>query len=63
MPLERIDLETKTIMDGRPHWTNEEVMAFLDYQQQKEDEQCEIEMAELQARGGRFRRGRGKRDI
>ena len=59
MPPQRLNLETKTFMEGHPHWTNEEVMAWLDYEQQKEDEQYEVERVQLQARGGRFSGGRG----
>jgi hypothetical protein len=33
MPPQRLDLDTKTFIEGRPHWTNEEVMAWLDYEQ------------------------------
>jgi hypothetical protein len=33
-----IDLGTETFIEDHPHWTNEEVMAWLDYEQQKEDE-------------------------
>jgi hypothetical protein len=30
LPDHRIDLETETILKGRPHWTTEEVEAWLD---------------------------------
>jgi hypothetical protein len=52
LPIQRLDLETETLLEGRPHWTTEEIQAWLDYeaiQEQEVDRQVE---AELVAAGG-----------
>lgn len=52
LPDHRIDLETETILEGRPHWTTEEIHAWLDYEALQEQEvERQIE-AELIAAGG-----------
>jgi hypothetical protein len=38
LPDHRIDLETETILEGRPHWTTEEIHAWLDYEALQEQE-------------------------
>jgi hypothetical protein len=52
LPDHRIDLETETILEGRPHWTTEEIYAWLDYEAlQEQDVERQVE-AELIAAGG-----------
>ena len=63
LPLERIDLETEKVVEGCPHWTDDEIRAFLDYGQRQEEEQCEIELAELKAYSGRFCADRGNKAL
>jgi hypothetical protein len=57
LPKDRIDLQTETLVEGRPHWTTEEVQAWLDHKA-LEAEQVERQVeAELVAAGG-FGQGR-----
>jgi hypothetical protein len=52
LPDHRIDLETETILKGRPHWTTEEIYAWLDYEALQEQEVERQVEAELIAAGG-----------
>jgi hypothetical protein len=52
LPDHRIDLETETILEGRPHWTTEEIHAWLDYEALQEQEVERQVEAELIAAGG-----------
>jgi hypothetical protein len=52
LPDHRIDLETETILKGRPHWTTEEIHAWLDYEALQEQEVERQVEAELIAAGG-----------
>jgi hypothetical protein len=52
LPDYRIDLETETILEGRPHWTKEEIYAWLDYDALQEQEVERQVEAELIAAGG-----------
>lgn len=52
LPNHRIDLETETILEGRPHWTTEEIYAWLDYEALQEQEVERQVEAELIAAGG-----------
>ena len=38
LPDHCIDLETETILEGRPHWTTEEIHAWLDYEALQEQD-------------------------
>ena len=38
LPDHRLDLETETVVEGRPHWTTEEVHAWLDNEALEEQE-------------------------
>jgi hypothetical protein len=52
LPIQRLDLETESLIEGRPHWSTEEIQAWLDNEalkQQDIDRQVE---AELVAAGG-----------
>jgi hypothetical protein len=40
---QRLYLETETLVEGRPHWTNEEVQCYMDEQEWLDEEQCDIE--------------------
>jgi hypothetical protein len=63
LPYQRIDLATETLVEGRPHWTDEEVQCYIDEQERLEEVQCDIEQRELEACGGRFRADRGNREL
>jgi hypothetical protein len=52
LPDHRIDLETETILEGRPHWTTEEIYAWLDYEALQEQEVERQVEADLIAAGG-----------
>jgi hypothetical protein len=52
LPDYRIDLEIETILEGRPHWTTEEIHAWLDYEALQEQEVERQVEAELIAAGG-----------
>jgi hypothetical protein len=52
LPIQRLDLESEALIEGRPHWSTEEIQAWLDnkaLEQEKVDRQVE---AELVAAGG-----------
>jgi hypothetical protein len=53
LPRQRLDLETETLLPGRPHWTEEEVHAWFDDEDRREDETVDIGVAKLKA-AGRF---------
>jgi hypothetical protein len=52
LPDHRIDLKKETILKGRPHWTTEEIHAWLDYEALQEQEVERQVEAELIAAGG-----------
>jgi hypothetical protein len=52
LPDHGIDLETETILEGRPHWTTEEIYAWLDYKALQEQEVKRQVEAKLIAAGG-----------
>jgi hypothetical protein len=52
LPDHHIDLETETILEGRPHWTTEEIHAWLDYEALQEQEVERQVEAEIIAAGG-----------
>jgi hypothetical protein len=46
--MNRIDLSTGKELEGRPHWTAEEIAAYIDYQEEQEvvlERQLEAEFA------------------
>ena len=48
MGLQRLDLETETLVPGRPHWLPEEIDAYADFQaleNEREEQVIEVEMA------------------
>jgi hypothetical protein len=53
LPRQRLDLETETLLPSRPHWTEEEMHAWFDDEDRREDEIVAIGVAKLKA-GGRF---------
>ena len=58
LPIQRLDLRTESLIEGRPHWSTEEIHAWLDneaLQEQDIDRQVE---AELVAAGGFGQSGR-----
>jgi hypothetical protein len=47
LPLKRLNLETKTLIEGQPKWTDEEIHAWLDWDRQQEqviEQQVEAEV-------------------
>jgi hypothetical protein len=52
LPRERLDLQTETLLEGSPNWTNEETSAWLDNEALKEQEVEQQVEAELIAAGG-----------
>jgi hypothetical protein len=58
LPTQRLDLQSETLLEGRPHWTTEEIQAWLDNEALKEQEVERQVEAELVATGG-FGRERG----
>jgi hypothetical protein len=52
LPRQRLDLETETLHKGGPHWTTEEVQAWLTYEALQEQEVERQVEAELIAAGG-----------
>ena len=52
LPIQRLDLETETLLEGRPHRTTEEIQAWLDYEALEEQEVDRQVEAELVAAGG-----------
>jgi hypothetical protein len=62
LPDHRIDLETETILEGRPHWTTEEIYAWLDHdalKTQEVEEQVEAELIAARGIGQSRERGIG----
>jgi hypothetical protein len=59
LPRQRIDVQGKKLLDGRPSWSNEEINAYLDYQAVKEQEIEAKEEARIVSQGG-FRRSRNR---
>lgn len=52
LPIQRLDLQSETLLEGRPHWTTEEIQAWLD-NKALEDQEVERQVeAELVAAGG-----------
>jgi hypothetical protein len=49
----RLNISTKTLVEGRPHWTDEEIDAALDYDEEMEQEAEGIEEGRWAAMGGR----------
>jgi hypothetical protein len=43
LPYQRLDLETETMIEGRPHWIDEEVQCWIDEHERLDEEQCDIE--------------------
>jgi hypothetical protein len=56
-PIQWLDLDTETFLEGSPDWTNEEVSAWLDWDKIQEQEVEQQVEAELIAAGG-FGQGR-----
>ena len=52
LPFQRLNLETETLLEGRPHWTVEEVSAWLDNENIKEQEVERVVEEELISVGG-----------
>ena len=62
LPLKRLNLETETLIEGQPKWTDEEIHAWLDWDQQQEqvtEQQVEAELVAAGGYGGDSRRGVG----
>jgi hypothetical protein len=62
LPRQRINLETKTLIEGPPGWLTEEIQAWLDWDQQQEqvvEQQVEAELVAAGGYGGDSRRGVG----
>jgi hypothetical protein len=60
LPLKRLNLETETLIEGQPKWTDEEIYAWLDWDQQQEqviEQQVEAEVVAAGGYGGDSRRG------
>jgi hypothetical protein len=51
LPIQRLDLDTETLLEGSPDWTNEEVSAWLDRDKIQEQEVERQEDIEYRARG------------
>ena len=52
LPSQRLDLETETFLEGRPHWSTEEVQAWLYWDERQQEEVNKQVEAELIAAGG-----------
>jgi hypothetical protein len=52
LPSQRIDIQAKKLLDGRPHWSNEEIDAYLDYQAIKDQDIEAKEEARVVSQGG-----------
>ena len=61
LPLKRLNLETETLIEGQPKWTDEEIHAWLDWDQQQEQVIEQQAEAELVAAGGY--RGNSRRRV
>jgi hypothetical protein len=62
LPLKRLNLETETLIEGQPKWTDEEIHAWLDWDWQQEqviEQQVEAEVVAAGGYGGDSRRGVG----
>lgn len=62
LPLKRLNLETETLIEGQPKWADEEIHAWLDWDQQQEqviEQQVEAEVVAAGGYGGDSRRGVG----
>jgi hypothetical protein len=62
LPLKRLNLETETLIEGQPKWTDEEIYAWLDWDRQQEqviEQQVEAEVVAAGGYGGDSRRGVG----
>jgi hypothetical protein len=62
LPQQRLDLESETLIDGQPNWSREEIYAWLDWDQQQEnniEQQVEAEIVAAGGFGGDSRRGIG----
>jgi hypothetical protein len=62
LPLKRLNLETETLIEGQPKWTDEEIYTWLDWDQQQEqliEQQVEAEVVAAGGYGGDSRRGIG----
>ena len=51
LPRQRLDLKTETLLPGRPHWTDEELHAWWDDEDRRNDESDAIGVVKLKARG------------
>jgi hypothetical protein len=56
---QRLDLETEILLPGRPHWTDEDVHAWRDDVDSRDDESDAIGVAKLKA-ASRFGAGKPK---
>jgi len=52
LPSQRIDIQAKKLLDGRPHWSNEEIDTYLDYQAIKDQDIEAEEEARVVSQGG-----------
>jgi hypothetical protein len=52
LPRQRINVQGKKLLDGRPGWSNKEINAYLDYQSVKEQEIKAKEEARIVSQGG-----------
>ena len=52
MGWQRLDLETETLLDGRPHWTQEELDAYADFQALENKREEQAVEAERAVQGG-----------
>ena len=59
LPRQRVDIEAKKLLDGKPGWSNEEIDAYLDHQAVREQEIEVEEEARIVAQGG-FGRSRDR---
>jgi hypothetical protein len=62
LPRQRIDLDTKTLIEGPPGWLTEEIQAWLDWDKAQEEaleQQLEVEFVAAGGFGSESRRGIG----
>jgi hypothetical protein len=62
LPSQRLDIKAGKLLDGRPHWTTEEIEAWLDFEALKDAEADRLAEEELAKTGG-FRGQRGVKSI
>jgi hypothetical protein len=62
LPSQRLDIKAGKLLDGRPHWTTEEIEAWLDFEALKDTEADRLAEEELAEIGG-FGEQRGVRSI